>query len=66
MTSGFLLESNLPSELSRIKPDPRVTRRLEAADDNQLYLSVISIGEICKGVHDPPRAPSAHASEAMA
>jgi predicted nucleic acid-binding protein len=49
MTGGFLLDTNVPSELARIRPDPRVARWLEAADDNLLYLSVISIGEFSKG-----------------
>ncbi len=49
MTKGFLLDTNVPSELARIKPDPRVARWLEAANDDLLYLSVISIGEFCKG-----------------
>jgi toxin FitB len=49
MTRGFLLDTNVPSELTRIKPDPRVARWLEAVNDNLLYLSVISIGEFCKG-----------------
>ena len=35
--------------MTRIKPDPRVPRWLQAANDNLLYLSVISIGEFCKG-----------------
>ena len=48
--SGFLLDTNVPSELSRIRPDPRVARWLEDADDDELYLSVITIGEICKGL----------------
>jgi toxin FitB len=47
--SGFLLDTNVPSELTRIKPDPRVARWLENADDDELHLSVISIGEFCKG-----------------
>ena len=45
MTRGFLLDTNVPSELTRIKPDPRVPRWLQAANDNLLYLSVISIDE---------------------
>ncbi len=49
MTRGFLLDTNIPSELTRVKPDPRVARWLQAADDDLLYLSVISIGEFCKG-----------------
>jgi predicted nucleic acid-binding protein len=48
--SGFLLDTNVPSELIRIKPDPNVTRWLRVADDETLYLSVISIGEIAKGL----------------
>jgi predicted nucleic acid-binding protein len=55
--SGFLLDTNVPSELIRIKPDPRVAQWLRDADDNTLHLSVISIGEVCKGftVHPEER-----------
>jgi predicted nucleic acid-binding protein len=48
--SGFLLDTNVLSELSRMRPDPRVARWLQDANDDELYLSVISIGEICKGL----------------
>ncbi len=47
--SGFLLDTNVPSELTRLKPDAHVARWLEDADDDELHLSVISIGEFCKG-----------------
>jgi toxin FitB len=47
---GFLLDTNIPSELTRPRPDPRVTQWLENVDDEQLYLSVVSLGEIVKGV----------------
>jgi predicted nucleic acid-binding protein len=50
MSKGFLLDTNVPSELRRPKPDPRVARWLQAANDDLLYLSVISIGEFCKGI----------------
>jgi len=49
MTSGFLLDTNVPSELTRIAPDPRVVQWLAVTDDNLVYHSVISIGEFCKG-----------------
>ena len=49
MNGGFLLDTNVPSELTRIKPDSRVAQWLDEADDDRLYLSVISIGEFCKG-----------------
>ncbi len=50
MSAGFLLDTNVPSELTRLKPEPRVAQWLEDSDDEALYLSVISIGEICKGL----------------
>jgi toxin FitB len=47
--NGFLLDTNIPSELIRVKPEPAVAQWVHAADDTELYLSVVSIGEICKG-----------------
>ena len=40
--SGFLLDTNICSELSRPRPEPRVVHWLEAADDSELFLSVIN------------------------
>jgi predicted nucleic acid-binding protein len=53
--SGFLLDTNVPSELIRIKPDPNVAHWLRDADDETLYLSVISIGEIARGLTIHPK-----------
>jgi predicted nucleic acid-binding protein len=47
---GFLLDTNIPSELTRSRPESRVARWLDDAEDDQLYLSVVSLGEILKGV----------------
>lgn len=47
---GFLLDTNIPSELTRPHPQPSVSQWLDNADDEQLYLSVISLGEILKGI----------------
>ena len=49
MSRGFLLDTNVPSELTRPQPDPRVAQWLEDTDDDLMYFSVISIGEVCKG-----------------
>jgi predicted nucleic acid-binding protein len=49
MSRGFLLDTNVPSELTRPQPDPQVAQWLEDTDDELMYFSVISIGEICKG-----------------
>jgi predicted nucleic acid-binding protein len=48
--SGFLLDTNCISELVRPKPEPRVLNWMEAADEATLYLSVLTVGEIRKGV----------------
>jgi toxin FitB len=50
MSQGFLLDTNVPSELTRPQPDARVARWLEATDDDRMYISVISIGEVSKGI----------------
>lgn len=47
--SGFLLDTNVPSELSRPRPDASVAAWLDAQDDKQLFLSVVTLGEIRKG-----------------
>src|ERR1035438_1111680 len=48
--SGFLLDTNCVSELVRVKPEPRVTEWMEATDEALLYLSVVTLGEIRKGL----------------
>jgi predicted nucleic acid-binding protein len=48
--SGYLLDTNCISELVRPKPDPRVVKWLEAIDEATVYLSVLTLGEIRKGV----------------
>ncbi len=50
MSRGFLLDTNVPSELTRPRPEPRVTQWLEATDDESMYISVITVGEVCKGI----------------
>jgi len=48
--SGFLLDTNCISELVRVRPEPRVMEWMEAADEGLLYLSVLTLGEIRKGL----------------
>lgn len=50
--SGFLLDTNVISEFIRPdnKPDPRVKQWLEAADQDLLYASVLTFGEVRKGI----------------
>jgi predicted nucleic acid-binding protein len=48
--SGFLLDTNCVSELVRVRPEPRVMQWMDAADEGLLYLSVLTLGEIRKGL----------------
>jgi len=48
--SGFLLDTNCISELLRPKPDAGVLAWMELADERMLHLSVLTFGEIRKGL----------------
>jgi predicted nucleic acid-binding protein len=55
--SGFLLDTNVISELVKPKPNPMVTRWVDATDESLLCLSVLTLGEIRKGISSLPDAP---------
>ena len=48
--SGFLLDTNIISELIKPKPDAKLTEWVASADEDLLYLSVLTMGEIRKGI----------------
>ena len=48
--SGFLLDTNIPSELTRQRSAAQVERWLDEANDEELHFSVISLGEVLKGI----------------
>lgn len=47
---SYLLDTCLVSELVKPKPSQRVTGWLEEQDERSLYLSVVTLGELTKGV----------------
>lgn len=51
---GYLVDTNIPSELTREKPDARVAAFLRNAGKGTVFLSVMTIGEICKGIAGLP------------
>ncbi len=55
--SGFLLDTNVLSELVKPKPNPRVVQWVNQAQEETLYLSVLTVGEIRKGVALLPQSP---------
>ena len=48
--SGFLLDTNIISELVKPKPEANVTEWVENTDESLLYLSVLTLGEIRRGI----------------
>jgi toxin FitB len=47
---GFLLDTNVVSELIKKNPHPGLVQWVETADEDSLYLSVLTLGEIRKGI----------------
>lgn len=53
--SGYLLDTNCISEAVRLKPDLNVANWLQAADQSLLYLSVLTLGAIRRGIAGLPQ-----------
>jgi toxin FitB len=51
VSTGFLLDTNVPSELTMPLPEPRVAAWVESQNNSLFYLSVVSAGELRKGIH---------------
>jgi predicted nucleic acid-binding protein len=47
--SGFLLDTNVPSEVARARPNPRVAAWVNGQKNSTLFLSAVSIGELRRG-----------------
>lgn len=50
----YLLDTNIISELVAKQPEPRVVRWIDSQDAATLYLSVVTIGELRKGLERMP------------
>jgi predicted nucleic acid-binding protein len=62
--SGFLLDTNIISELVKPRPEPSVTAWIEGTDESLLYLSVLTLGEIRRGIAALPQSRRRAALEA--
>ncbi|MGP0074640.1 MAG: type II toxin-antitoxin system VapC family toxin [Bryobacteraceae bacterium] len=65
-TIAYLLDTNVLSETRRKKADPGVIAFLESIDSASLFLSVLTIGELRKGVAAKMRADPASAKSLAA
>ena len=54
--SGFLLDTNIISELIKPKPEANVTEWVENTDESLLYFSVLTLGEIRRGIAALPQS----------
>ncbi len=61
----FLLDTNVVSELEKPSPDSGLTKWFEAVDWLDLFLSVITIAELWKGISELPHSRKRRALEAM-
>ncbi|WP_216915318.1 type II toxin-antitoxin system VapC family toxin [Synechococcus sp. CCAP 1479/13] len=50
VAAGYLIDTNVISELRRREPEPRVVQWFEQHPSHQLFLSVLTLGEIRRGV----------------
>jgi predicted nucleic acid-binding protein len=50
VAAGYLIDTNVISELRRREPEPRVVHWFEQHPSQQLFLSVLTLGEIRRGV----------------
>ncbi|MCH9019680.1 MAG: type II toxin-antitoxin system VapC family toxin [Proteobacteria bacterium] len=56
---GWLLDTNVTSEMARADGDARVVAWAEAQDEERLYISILTLGAYDKGVNAlPPDAPA--------
>jgi toxin FitB len=49
-----IFDTNVLSELVAARPDPNVVRWVEGLDPDQVYISVIAVGELKKGIEKLP------------
>jgi predicted nucleic acid-binding protein len=52
--NGWLLDTNVISEVSGARPDPKVAKWIGAQPENRLFLSILVIAEYTKGIHHLP------------
>ena len=59
----YLLDTNVVSELRKLRPHGGVLAWLQAIDDNQLFVSAVTLGEIQAGIEMTREQDTAKAAE---
>ena len=60
---SFLLDTVVLSELRKVKPSHKVVRWIKEQDKDNLFISVVSIGEIERGIEKARKSEPEFASE---
>lgn len=53
---NYILDTNVISELVAAQPNPKVLQWIEEVDPDNIFLSVIAIGELKKGIEKLPES----------
>jgi len=53
---NYILDTNVISELVAVQPDANVTRWIESIDPQNVYMSVITVGELKQGIEKLPHS----------
>jgi predicted nucleic acid-binding protein len=61
---GFLLDTNILSDAIKPIPSPLLLAWMEAQEDDQLFISSVSVAEILRGILDKPAGRKRSALEA--
>ncbi len=64
MTRGYLLDTNVVSEIYKREPNPRVVSFVDRQSSSALFASVLTLGEMRKGIAKKRRA-NASAADAL-
>ncbi len=62
-TAGYLLDTVVLSELRKSKPTPAVLRWIRTQQSGLLFISVVSVGEIERGIKEARKSDTAFANE---
>jgi hypothetical protein len=52
--NGWLLDTNVISEVSGAKPDPRVVKWIGSQPEDKLFMSILVVAEYYKGIQNLP------------
>ena len=53
---NYILDTNVISELVALRPNLKVIEWIQSIDPNQVFLSVIAVGELKKGIEKLPNS----------